>query len=119
MQREPRVVARRRHQVGLGLQIGDAEPRKPGLLGPEQITRAAQPEILFGDAEAVLGFPQDREARPRGLAERTGVKQEAGGRAASASDPAAKLVKLGESEALGALDAIGRASCRERVSFTV
>ena len=71
---------------------------------PEHLAGAAQPQILLGDAEPVLGLAQDREPPPRHLAERRLVQQQAGRGLVAAADAAAQLVQLGEAEALGVLD---------------
>ena len=44
------------------LEVGDAERGVAGLAGAEQLAAAAQPQVLLGEAEAVLGLAHQREA---------------------------------------------------------
>ena len=60
------------------LEVGDAEARQAGLLRADQVAGAAQPQVLLGDAEAVLGLAHDRRAgRARS---RRAAARRAGGR---------------------------------------
>ncbi len=86
------------------LGAGDAEARHARLAGAEDLAAAAQPEILLGDAEAVLGLAHDRQPLAGDGPERGPVEQQAGRRLVAAPDPAAQLMELGEAEALGVLD---------------
>ena len=95
---------RDRDQPLVAGEIGEAQLRQPALPRAEHLAGAAQPQILLGDAEPVLGLAQDREPPPRDLAERRLVQQEAGRGLVAAPDAAAQLVQLREAEALGVLD---------------
>ena len=86
------------------VEAGEAEARHADLPGAEHVAFAAQPQVLLGDAEAVLGLAHDGEPRLGGLAERRLVEQEAGRAAGAAPDAAAQLVQLRQAEALGVLD---------------
>src|SRR5205807_1164020 len=85
-------------------EIGEAEDRETALPRAEHLAAAAQPQILLGDAEPVLGLAQDLETLAGDLAERLLIEEETGRRVAAAADPAAQLVQLREAEALGMLD---------------
>ncbi len=61
-QKPPRIALRNRHQGRPAVQIRDSEPRQARLRGADQIARAAHRQILFGDAEAVFGIAQGRQA---------------------------------------------------------
>ena len=78
--------------------------RQARLARAQHFARAAQAQVLLGDAEAVLGFAHDREPRLGRLAERLLIEQQAGRLAAAAPDAAAQLVQLRQAEALGMLD---------------
>jgi probable F420-dependent oxidoreductase len=79
-------------QLLVGRQVGEAEGRQPALARPQNLTGAAQTQILFGDAEAVLGLAQDTEALLCHRAEWRLVKQQAGRRLVAAPDAAAQLM---------------------------
>ena len=64
----------------------------------EHLAGAAQSQILLGDAKAVFGLAQDREALPRYLTERRLIQQNAGRGLITTADPAAQLVQLREAE---------------------
>ena len=105
--REPEAAARRRAPAPAGRhggQVGEAQRRQPALAGAEHLAGAAQPQVLLGDPEAVLGRAQHLEPGARGGAERLAVEQQAARRPRAAADPAAQLMQLGEAEALGVLD---------------
>ena len=89
---------------GAGEAKGGARTQTIACEFAEHLALAAQPQVLLGDAEAVLGLAQDLEPRPRRFAERALVEQQAGRAAGAAPDPAAQLVQLREAEALGVLD---------------
>src|SRR5439155_18178738 len=80
-------------------EISEAQYRQPALPCAEHLAGAAQPQILLGNAEAILGLAQDRETLPRDLAERRLVEQNAGRGLVAAADAAAQLVELRETEA--------------------
>src|SRR5690606_19702650 len=46
-------LSRAEQQLGIADQIGHSESRKAVLRGPEQISRAPQAQVFFGDAESV------------------------------------------------------------------
>ena len=85
-------------------EIGQAQRRQAALARAQHLARTAQPEILLGDAKAVVGRTHDLETRARRRAERRAVEQQAARAPRAAADPAAQLVQLGEAEALGLLD---------------
>ena len=85
-------------------EIGEPQLRQSALLRAEHLAAAAQPQILLGDAEPVLGLAQDRQPPPRDVAERRLVQQQTGRGLVAAPDAAAQLVQLREAEALGVLD---------------
>ena len=55
VEEQARIVLGDPHQLGLHLEVGDAEARQAGLGDADQVPRPAQAQILLGDAEAVLG----------------------------------------------------------------
>jgi hypothetical protein len=80
-------------------EVGKAQGRQPTLPGAEHLAGAAQPQILLGDAEAVLGVSRRIDSRCRAMSQ-----QDAGRTAGAVADAAAQLVQLCEAEALGVLD---------------
>src|ERR1043165_917101 len=89
-QDELRVLARRLEQRPVHLDARDAKARHAGLAGAEHVAFAAQAQVLLGDAEAILGLPQNLDARLGGLAERRAVEQQAGRALAPAADRSAE-----------------------------
>ena len=92
------------HAHALAREAGEAQARHARLLGPEQLARAAQLEVLLGDDEAVVALGQHLQARARvgvGLAAGVQQAQRVAGRA---PDTTAQLMQLGQPEALGVLD---------------
>ena len=79
---------------------------KTFLIGrvPLLITRAADGEILLGDAEPVFRFAKNGEPRRRCLAERPLVEENAARRLRAPANASAQLMELGEPEALRVLD---------------
>ena len=83
-------------QLAVDFEARDAEARHAALARAEHVAFAAQPQILLGDAEAVLGVAHDGEPRLGGFAERRAVEQQAGrtlaarGRCGRATDEAAR-----------------------------
>src|SRR6185437_15669858 len=71
-----RVVARGAEIFAVQLRARDAEAGQAALPRAEHVAFAAQPQVLLGDAEAVLGLAQDRKPCLRRLAERRPVEQE-------------------------------------------
>ena len=88
----------------MDIETGDVEAGHAALPGAEHVAFAAQPQILLGDAEAVVGLAQDREPRFGGRPERALVEQQAGRMRVAAADAAAQLMQLREAEAFGVLD---------------
>ena len=84
--------------------IGQPHVGQAALARAQQFAGPAQPKILLGNPESVLGFAHDREPRLGGLAERHGIQQQAARLAGTATDAAPELVKLRQAEALGVLD---------------
>ena len=81
--------------------------RKPGMplcRVPSTSPSPRRRKFFLGDAEAVIGFAQDRKPRFRRLAERAFVQQEANRTLGAAADAAAQLMKLRQAEPLGVLD---------------
>jgi hypothetical protein len=81
------------------------------LLGTEEFAGAAELQIAFGDAEAVVGLLENGEAIARAIllefgvvADARGVKQETLGLPFAPTDASSKLVKRGEAESVGVLD---------------
>ena len=109
---EPRVGGQERagvrlrhlHEARLLLQVGDAEPRQARLRRADHVARAADGEVLLGDAEAVLGLPQEGKAALGRLAQGRLVEENAGRLGRAPPHPAAELVELCEAEGLGPLD---------------
>ena len=77
---------------------------KPALPRAEHFAAPAQPQILLGDDEPVLGPAHHIEPLPCRLGQRLAVEQDAGGWFGAAPDPAAQLMQLRQAEALGMLD---------------
>src|SRR5205085_4421280 len=70
----------------------------------ENLARAAQPQILLGDAEAVVGLAHQREPSTTHLDEVGTADQEANALPRPSPDASPQLVQLGQPEALGPLD---------------
>lgn len=101
---EPCVVAGGFQQVAVGFEAGDAKAGGAGLAGAEQFAFAAQAQILFGDAEAVLGVAHDGQAGAGDFAQGVVVEEHAARGFFAAADAAAQLVELGEAETFGMFD---------------
>jgi hypothetical protein len=86
------------------LGAGEAELRFAGLARAENLAGAAQAKVLLGDAEAVIGLAHQSEPRARRLAQDIAAQQQADAVLVSAPDPAAQLVELGETKAVGMFD---------------
>ena len=86
------------------LGCGEAEANFAGLPGAEDFARAAQAQILFGDAEAVVGLTHQSEACPARFRQLLAADKQAGALALTAPNASAKLVELCEAEAFGAFD---------------
>ena len=78
LERGFRFRPRPRQKAAVDLESGETKAGRAGLPRAEHIALAAQPQILLGDAEAVLGLAQDLDPRPRRFAERSLVEQKAG-----------------------------------------
>ena len=74
------------------------------LARAEDFARTSQAQILFGNPEAIVGFPHQCEARPSGFAQILAAYQETAAGAPAPAHPAAKLVKLGEAEPFRSFD---------------
>src|SRR5688572_31912524 len=97
-------AARRFDQLGVALEIGEAQQRQPALALSEVLPGSAQLEVAARDLEAVGRLVDDFEARARGRRKLAAIQQDAGALPRPAPDAAAQLVQLGEPEALRALD---------------
>ena len=91
-------------QPGVDGKIREPQRRQAALARAQHLARAAQPEVLLRDLEAVVGARMTCEPRPGGAPSGWAVQQQAGRRPLAAPDPAAQLVQLGEPEALRLLD---------------
>ena len=98
------VLARGAKIFAVHVEMREAKAGQAALPGAEEITFAAQPQILLGDAESVVGLAQDGKPRVGCFAERALVQEEAGRAFGAAADAAAQLMELREAEALGVLD---------------
>ncbi len=87
----------------MGAQIGEVEFLHAALAHAEHLAGAAQPQILFGDDEAVVGLAQGLQPRFRRVAQRRLINQQAGGFGAAAADAPTQLVQLRQAEAFGML----------------
>src|SRR5947209_7542250 len=101
---ELRILAGWLEQRAVHLDAGGPEAWQAALPGAEQVAFAALPDVLFSDAEAVVGFAQNFAARLGGLAERRTIEQQAGRALAPTPHAAAQLMDLGKPKALGVLD---------------
>src|SRR4030042_3881415 len=83
-------------KVEVSQEMGYAEIRKAGLLGPEKVTRAADGQALFGDLESIGRLFHHPEA-PLGIFGPAVLSEEqALGWILAAAPTAAKLGKVGE-----------------------
>src|SRR5256885_3401557 len=79
----------------------------PMLARSHQLAHAAQPHVLFGELEAIIGTREELEPRKdlrRGI---VGQQEAPAGRGTS-SDPTPELMQLRQPEAIGAFDHHGR-----------
>ena len=84
--------------------IGDPKIGEPGLLRSQQLTRAADGQVLLGYFETIRGLFHCPQA-PHGIVRLAILSDEqALGRVLSAAHPAAELVELGEAKSFGMLD---------------
>src|SRR5262249_53628737 len=58
---QPRIVARRLQQLGMGGEVGQFHIRQTALAGAQKLAGAAQAQVLLGDAKAILGLAHDGE----------------------------------------------------------
>jgi hypothetical protein len=84
--------------------VGDVEAQIAGLAGAEKFAGAAEEEIGFGDFETVGGAHHGFEAGTGFVGHAERGDEDAMGFLRAAADAPAKLVELGEAEALGVLD---------------
>src|SRR5215210_3613262 len=101
-QEPPRIIPSPLEPIPILRQPGETELRQPRLPGTEHVPGPADLQVRLGDHEAVVGLLEDLQAALR-LGGPLAVEGEAEGRPRAASDPAAELMELGETEALGAL----------------
>ena len=88
--------------VHVRAEIGHVHLRQAVLAGAEEVARAAQPQILLGDLEAVVGLRHDGKARAVFLPVVVG-DEDAPALVLPAPDAAAELMELAETEALRVL----------------
>src|SRR5690348_11373011 len=63
-------------QVGIALEVGEAQQRRAALPGAEEFARAAQREVLARDLEAVVALVDDLQTLARHVRERLVVEQD-------------------------------------------
>ena len=97
-------TARQFDQLGIQLKIGVAQERHAGLTAPDEFTRPAQVQILAGNLETIGVLVDDFQACPRCRRQGRLIEQDAGRIVGAASDAAAQLMQLRETETLGMLD---------------
>ena len=85
-------------------EVRQAQGGEAALADAEHLAGAAQPQVLLGDAKAVVGRAQDLETRARRGRERLVIEEQASRCSGAPADPPAELVQLRETEALGVLD---------------
>ena len=73
VQHEPRIVAGDGDEIGMSQQVRELELRQAALPRTQDLAGAAKLQVLFGDAESILGFPEDREALLCGFSQRLRV----------------------------------------------
>src|SRR5205823_2523206 len=95
-----RMRPRFEEQQHVRTEISESQPRCTCLTRTEQLAWAAQREILLGDAKAVGRRDHRGEAAAAVFADAFAGEEQAVRRALPASDAAAKLVELGEAEAV-------------------
>ncbi len=83
--------------------VGDLQIRQAVLAGAEHLARPTNPQVLFGDFEAVVGLGHDVEPALGHFVVCLGEQKAVGLRLAP-PDSAAKLVQLRQAEAVGRLD---------------
>src|SRR3970040_1365519 len=84
-------LARRKDQVGVALEVGEAQQRHAALALAEVLAGTAQGEVALRDLEAVAAFVDHLEAAARGGPERRRVERDAYAVARATPDPAAQL----------------------------
>src|SRR5688572_13046587 len=87
-------VARDLDQVGVLLEVGEAQQRRATLARAEVFAGTAQQQVLARDLEAVVGFVYDLEAHARGFRQRLVVEQDRMALLRAAPDAPAQLVEL-------------------------
>src|SRR6516164_9252313 len=96
--------AREFEQLLVAHRVGDVESQLSGLPRSEELPRAAQLEVRFGDFEAVRGAHHGVEPRTRFVGHAERRHQDAMRLPGASADAPAKLMELCEAEALGMLD---------------
>ena len=96
--------------MGDWCQLGDILRRRhPKILlarlaRPKDLAGTAEPQILLGDAKAIVGFAHHGQPRPARFGQILPAQQDTSACAHAAADTPAKLVQLCEAEALRTLD---------------
>ena len=85
-------------------EVGDAELGQAGLAGAEEFAGAALLEVEFGEFEAVLSGDHGVETGLGLFGDAVASHQDAIASGCATADAAAKLVELGEAEAVGVID---------------
>src|SRR6476620_6787376 len=98
------IIARRSKQLAMYGEIGNPENRYTRLPRAQHLAPTAQLQVLFGNAETVVGLAHDLKPRFGHSAERALIKEHAGGLASATTDAATQLMELSEAKALGILD---------------
>ncbi len=83
---QPGVVASGLQELGVRREVSQAHVGQAALPCAQELAGAAQPQILLGDAEPVVGLAHDLEPRLGGGAERRLVEQQAGRALGAAPD---------------------------------
>src|SRR5258706_619156 len=98
-----RRLVRLRDQILVLENVGVAQYQLAALALAEELPRAADLQVPFGDLEAIAALEDHFQPRARRLGQ-LAIEQDADAVAPAAADAPAKLVQLREAEALGALD---------------
>src|SRR6185503_8941331 len=85
VEQQQRIALRDRRQLGDEVEGGDPEPFLARLAGAEDLARAAEAQILLGDAEAVAGLAHQGEPRPADLGQGHPADQQAAALARAAA----------------------------------
>ena len=88
--------------IHVGGKVGDGKSGQTALPSAEEIAGATQPQVGFGDLEAVVGGAQGLQPLPGGFGFGL-MHEETIALALSAAHPAAQLVQLAQTEKVGVL----------------